>query len=52
MPTPEQVQRFLSELTQFSATMKTDPTLTEQQWQLIKLRLYDLIFEVESRRPF
>ena len=52
MPTPQQVDHFLSEVIQFTVRMKSDPPLTEQQWQIIKLRLYDLIFEIESRRPF
>jgi hypothetical protein len=51
MPTPEQVDRFLSEMVLFTVSMKSDPPLTETQWQMIRLRLYDLIFEVESRRP-
>ena len=51
MPTEDQLQRFTNELLLFKGTVKNGPPLTRKQWQALKLKLYDLIFEVESTVP-
>lgn len=48
MSTTEQVQRFMNELALFKTTVKYGNTLTENQVQVIKFKLYELIFEMEA----
>jgi hypothetical protein len=45
----ELLTRFIRECSHFRRKVK-NVALTEEQWQVIKLKLYDLIFEIETRK--
>ena len=51
MATLDQVQRLMTALAFFRRSLKCDPPLTENQWELVKLKLDDLISEMEFQLP-
>jgi hypothetical protein len=48
MATLEQLQRFMNELALFKTTVKYGNPLSENQMQLVKYKMYELIFEMEA----
>lgn len=52
MATLEQIQRFMNELALFKTTVKYGNQLNENQVQMVKFKMYELIFEMEANaRP-
>jgi hypothetical protein len=48
MSTLEQLQRFMNELALFKTTIKYGNPLNEKQVQLVKFKMFELIFEMEA----
>lgn len=48
MATLEQLQRFLNELALFKTTIKYGNQLTDEQVQMVKFKMYELIFDMEA----
>jgi hypothetical protein len=48
MDTTDQVQRFMNECVLFLSVLKNRGPLNVQQRDVVKFKLYDLIFEMES----
>jgi len=46
--TLEQLQRFLNELALFKTTIKYGNQLTDEQVQMVKFKMYELIFDMEA----
>jgi hypothetical protein len=49
MDASDQVQRFMNECALFLTVMKFRGPLTDKQRELVKFKLYELIYEIESQ---
>jgi len=49
MDSTDQVQRFMNECALFLTVIKFRGPLTENQREIVKFKLYELTFEVESQ---
>jgi hypothetical protein len=49
MDSTDQVQRFMNECALFLTVMKFRGPLTDKQREIVKFKLYELVFEIESQ---
>lgn len=51
MDSTDQVQRFMNECALFLTVIKFRGPLSEKQREVVKFKLYELIYEIESMDP-
>ena len=47
----ERIERFMKECILFRSSVKNGAPLSARQWQLVKLKIYELIYEIETSKP-